>query len=550
MNELDRPPAARSVTPPRMLILAISLALAAVALCSCISQPREESDFVGPARGNPLLGPVPASAPATIPSLPPPIPATGPVRLGLLDAVLVTLRENRDLAVQKFNPPIERTFEDTQRAAFDPTISGHVEGGLSDVPPPVNRVPDYTNTSDGQIELDEFFPTGTTVAVSGQSSYSATSPGGSPLDITRVGISVTQALLRGNDINANLATLREAEIDTRVSQYVLRGFVVDLVAQVEETYWNYALAQRQIDIFEQSLQLAKDQLAETEARIRVGALPETERPAAQAEIALRNEDLINARGELETTRLNLLKLINPSGPDLWNRDIILRDQPFVPTGKLESVELHAQVAMRIRADLNEARLEVEHGDLEVVRTRNGMLPVLNFFVTAGKSGYAESFGQTVHDLPRGSASGYDFEAGIQFSDTVGERDTRAAYRRAVLTREQAQEAVANLLQLAQLDVRSAYIEVRRAREQIDATAASRKLEQEKLRSEQQKLRVGRSTSLQVAQVQRDLLSAQIAEIQAVVQYLNALVELYRQDGSLLSRLGIAAPGKETVPGSF
>ena len=105
-----------------------------------------------------------------------------------------------------------------------------------------------------------------------------------------------------------------------------------------------------------------------------------------------------------------------------------------------------------------------------------------------------------------------------------------------------------MLQLAQVDVRGAYIEVRRTREQIDATAASRKLQEEKLRSEQQKLRVGRSTTLQVAQVQRDLLSAQIAEVQAVVAYLNALVELYRQDGSLLSRLGIAAPGRDTVPG--
>jgi outer membrane protein TolC len=50
----------------------------------------------------------------------------------------------------------------------------------------------------------------------------------------------------------------------------------------------------------------------------------------------------------------------------------------------------------------------------------------------------------------------------------------------------------------------------------------------------------------VAQAQRDLLQSQIDEVAAVVNHLKALVELYRQDGSLLERRGIAAPGQEPV----
>ncbi len=48
-------------------------------------------------------------------------------------------------------------------------------------------------------------------------------------------------------------------------------------------------------------------------------------------------------------------------------------------------------------------------------------------------------------------------------------------------------------------------------------------------------RVGRATALLVAGVQRDLLYSQISEIQAVVNYLNSLVELFRLEGSLLQR---------------
>ena len=50
----------------------------------------------------------------------------------------------------------------------------------------------------------------------------------------------------------------------------------------------------------------------------------------------------------------------------------------------------------------------------------------------------------------------------------------------------------------------------------------------------------------VAQAQRDLLVSRIAEVQALANYLKALIDLYRQDGSLLERRGISAPGREPV----
>ena len=98
------------------------------------------------------------------------------------------------------------------------------------------------------------------------------------------------------------------------------------------------------------------------------------------------------------------------------------------------------------------------------------------------------------------------------------RNARAQYAGALLTREQSREAVANLEQLVESDVRTAYSEVLRAGEQVTATAASRKLQEAKLKSETEKFRVGQSTTFLVAQAQRDLLSSQIDEVDAVVTY--------------------------------
>jgi outer membrane protein TolC len=201
----------------------------------------------------------------------------------------------------------------------------------------------------------------------------------------------------------------------------------------------------------------------------------------------------------------------------------------------------------MRPDLNQARLGIKRGDLEIVKTRNGLLPKMDFFVTLGKSGYANSFGPSLRNLDKDN---YDVQVGLTFEYPFGNRDAEARHRRAILGRRESEEAVGNLAQLVEVDVRSACIEVNRAREQVAATSATRKLQEEKLRAETEKFRVGKSTNLLIAQAQRDLVASQISEIEALVNHLKALVDLYRLEGSLLERRGISAPGREPVDSSY
>jgi len=213
----------------------------------------------------------------------------------------------------------------------------------------------------------------------------------------------------------------------------------------------------------------------------------------------------------------------------------------LPDVPLEPVEDHVEVAMKMRPDLNQARLQIRHGELQVVQTRSGLLPRLDAFITYGKTGYARTFSDATNELDGPS---YDVESGLIIELPAGNRAARARQSRAVIGKQQSIKALENLSQLAQVEVRIAYAEVGRTREQITATAATRESQEEKLRVETEKFRVGKSTSLLVAQAQRDLVASQIGEIQAITNYFKALVSLYRLEGSLLSRRGIEAPGAE------
>jgi outer membrane protein TolC len=471
----------------------------------------------------------------------------GPLKVTITDAILLCLENNRSLVVQRLNPSIQQTLEDRERAVFDPVTNADVSAGRvkeERLARSGSETEDLTtDAAEGIIFLEQYFPTGTTVALEAGTQMNDSSLYDDSFYSTRLGMTVTQALLRGYGTDVNLARLQQARLDTRMTEYELRGFTEFLVAEVERTYWDYALARRQIEIVEESLKVARQQLNETKELIAVGRLAKAELAAFQAEVAAQEQALIEARANKESIRLQLLRLLNPAGPGIWQREVDLIHQPTLPEIKLEDVELHVAVAMRMRPILNQARLEILRGDLELVKTRNGLLPLMDLFITLGKSGYANSFGESIRNINEDS---YDALGGVRFNYPIFNRDAKAFHRRALLNREQAQKALENLSQLVEIDIRIVYIEVNRTKQQIAASSVTRMFNEEKLRTETEKLRVGKSTSFLVAQAQRDLLVSRIAEVRALANYLKALIDLYRQDGSLLERRGIVAPGREPV----
>jgi outer membrane protein TolC len=533
---------------PVTILCGTILIAKAFLLSSCLSlEPEPCCDYIGPeAKANlPDTRQEPAPhKPADTNNVAAP---EGPLKIGIKEAILLAMENNQSLIVERMNPQIKRTFEQEELAVFDPVLGSEVSSKrvlaerLSRAGSGIEG--STVDSITGLVSLAKLFPTGTVLGLEGSTGYTDSSLYSDTLTANRFGLTVTQALLQGLDVRANLARVNQARLDTLISQYELRGFTELLLEEVESKFWDYALAQRQIEIYTNSLNLAEKQMTETQERIKIGDLAETELAAAQAEVALRRENLINARSALAKERLGLLRLLNPSRNIDWNTDIILEYDTSLPDVKLDDVDQHAQVALRMRPDLNQTRLQIQRGDLEVVRTKNGLLPKLDMFIALGKTGYADTFNKAFNNI-RGDS--YDVTWGLVFEEAPINRIARALYSRAVVSRQQLYKALENLTQIVQVDVRSAYIEVTRAREQITATAATRNFQEEKLRAETEKFRVGKSTSLLVGQAQRDFVASQIAETQAVANYLQALVTLYRLEGSLLQRRGVLAPGATPV----
>ena len=337
-------------------------------------------------------------------------------------------------------------------------------------------------------------------------------------------------------MEVNLAEVRRARLDMLASEFELRSFAEALIAEVETSYWDYVRAMREIDIFEESLEFAKRQLQATRDRIELGEIAAAEITAAETEVALRNQALIDARSDKEILRLRLIRLLSPDSFDEgWDLEIEVPDEHDQPNLELDELIHHVQAARAWRSEIHESLLQLENRNIEVIQTRNGLLPKLDFFVTLGKTGFADSFGDAVRNI---DGDGYDVMAGIRAEYALSNRQARASHIGARASRRQAEESIRNLMQLIELDVRTAYTEAVRSKKQVSASAATRRLQEEVLRTEMEKFETGLSTVLDVALVQRDLLAANIDEAGAIIDFRKALVDLYRLDGTLMARRGI------------
>lgn len=464
---------------------------------------------------------------------------TDTLNVALHEAILFGLENNPTVTIQRLMPDVVKTEAREARAAFDPVLG--LTGQRSEMKSlrrlGAQRTPfDLRDRRfDYSLQLSESLPTGTAVSagvgITGSVSNLYTDQFTGGFDVT-----ITQALLRGFGPAANLAALRQARLDVEMSIFELKGVAESIVADIEKSYWDLYLTREQTAIQKKSLALAEQQLDESMERVAVGKLPVLELAAVDAEVAARKSALIDAQSQHEQARLRLLYVMNPPSETFWSTYISAIDRPFIPSDTLDALVVHDSLGLLYRPDLQQAYLALERGELDIVRTKNGLLPQLDLFITLGRTSYSETFSKEAY--PSLSSPFYQVAAGINFAIPMPNRQAAARLQRAQLTREQQEAAVHNMIKMVQWDIRSAYAEIRRARQQIEATRVTRELQEKRLAAEQEKFRVGKSINFLVLQAQRDFTAGQLDETRAMVAYLYALTDLYVAEGTLLERRGV------------
>ncbi|PKO19360.1 hypothetical protein CVU37_03990 [candidate division BRC1 bacterium HGW-BRC1-1] len=473
--------------------------------------------------------------------------AANAVRLNLLPAVFRALEMNQSLKISKISPEVSNTSIDSALSEFDPTVRTGVNTGARESgslsarannTPKGDRDPRESNSrsTDLNASIGGRLPTGTDYTLGfagGRSDTNRTHP----FYDAALNLNITQNLLRGAGCEVNYIRVWTAQNNFVISLYQLQQVTIDLVTNVQNSYYDLYLAARSLDISLNAHDIARQQRLRTEEFARVGRVPSLDVLAAQAEESSRISEVINSAETLRRRQLDLLRLLNPDFFPLgWKTRLFAQHGPILPNEKVDPDD-RVKVALKWRPDLRQAQIDLANNELEVVRSENGLLPVLDFVLNAGLNGLGDSPGQALKYI--GGTDFPNYNVGLQFSYPLQNRAAKASHRRATFQRQQAVEALTNFQQIIEFDVRAAAIEIERTRKLIDSTKITASLRIEELRAEMEKYRVGRSTQLLVNQAQRDTINAALNQVSAEVAHMKAYIALYRVEGTTLQRAGIS-----------
>jgi len=456
-------------------------------------------------------------------------------------AILSALARNRSLAVARLGPRIALTYVPEAYAQFDPYLMSTVSAGRDTFP--INDAEDEVITRDisGNATLSQSFPSGTEVFLSGGLARNRVSPADDWEYTGSWSVGVNQALMRGTGSKVNLVSLAQAQNTAFRSTQEFRGTVLEVVRAVEKAYWQLVLAKETLKIREFSVKLAQEQLQLNLDFIEVGKLSPDARVSAEAELASRKADLVDAQADVEARTIDLIQLLDPEAEAQWSIKFAMADPPDVETVNVVP-DISTRLADMYRPELSQARLDLENQKLEVVRTKNGLLPKLDAFASYGRWSSGNSSSNATEYLDDHNFDHY--ELGLSLELAPGNRAEQARHKRASFKKFQAEAALNNLEQVIQAEVRRAAIEVYRQQQRISATKKVIQSREEELRIEKSRFRVGLSTNLDVLQVERNLIQASLDEVTSRIRYIQAITDLYYAEGTLLERRGVGIDQKK------
>ena len=351
----------------------------------------------------------------------------------------------------------------------------------------------------------------------------------------------TQPLLRDFSIDTTRQQLLVGQKQLEISNLQLQQQLTQTARAVRYAYYDLVGAIGQLQVAQQSLDLANESLKNNQRRVEVGTIPPIDIVEAQAEVSRNEEAVIITEAQVKAFEDALRTLVmNPSQPDFWTVRVVPSEQPVL-TPRTVDVEAAIRNALDKRTDLAQARRQMDQTDITMKYIRNQKLPAVNAIVNYGLAGVAgtrtiydlsggfpiaigaaeRSFGDAVRDIFGNQFKTWSLQFRVSYP--LGTSAADAGLAQARVQREQEVTTLRALELQVAAQVRDAGRQVDTSLKRVEATRKAREFGEKRYDAEQKRINVGLSTTFQLFQAQRDLASARLAELNSIIAYNRALV---------------------------
>jgi len=490
--------------------------------------------------------------------------AQGTLSMSLEECIIKALKDNLGVAIQVLGPEISAEALNQAQEKYIPTLSLSASSRKTenaafsylDAPgdSSINRTQNFNF-----LNANQSLPTGGTLSL-GMTGYRTTQNTRgitiNPRFGTTLSFQLTQPLLKNFGFKINRREILVANNNLGVSEENLKNALMSTVYNVESAYWSLVYSIENLDVRRQSLQLAKDLLEKNQRSVEVGTLAPMEVLSAQAEVATREADLIQAETQIKSNEDQLKLLLHITGEeDKAMTALVPKDKP---TYVVKEVNLDEALAAAIqnRTELKIARIGLDTDRLNLNYAKNQTLPDLNLSASYSSPGIDGTrifysgdplLGVIDHTVPGGIGGALtqtfklqypNWNLGLTLTLPLANVFSRASLAQARLNMRQSMIDLENQKDEIYIEIKNAVRSVEANYKRIIAFTKARELAEQKLAAEEEKFRVGMSTNYIVLTYQRDLASARISELNSIVSYNVSLAALERSMGTNLQSKNI------------
>ncbi len=485
------------------------------------------------------------------------------LKLSLDECVARALENNLSVAIQVLNPEISTTSLQRAQEMYLPTFS--IDYSTRNTEQASYSFLDAVGTAVFNATNDFGFTANQTIPFGGSLSLSLS---GYKTDSNRTGSTINPRYSTTLRFNFNQPLLRNfgnrlsrreiiiARNNLNVSEYQLKRTLMDTIYNVESSYWSLVYSIENLEVRRQSLRLAQDLLEKNKRSVEVGTLAPMDVLSAQAEVATRDADLIQAETQVQSNVDQLMVLLNiPEDEARRITAIVPEDTPtFVE--KTYDLDEALSIALINRPDLEMTKIGLQTEKLNLDYAKNQLLPDLSLsasYWSPGISGTQILYegspinGIIIGEIPGGVGDALkdtfgftytNWSLGLSLSIPLSTFTTKASYVQAKLNMKQAQLEFENQQQQIFLEIKSAVRTVEQNYRRIIAYKLARELAEKTLAAEEEKLKVGLSTNYMVLSYQRDLANARISELNSIIAYNISKAGLERSLGTTLKEKNI------------
>ena len=490
----------------------------------------------------------------------------GPVlEVTLKEVIRLALVNNLEIAIENYNEDLNQEQIIRTRGFYDPTYSMSLGWSSSESPTTsslqaggaitVNNTDRFSfdnqllqNVAGGGI-LDISFINSRNKT---NSSFSFINPRFN----STFNVAFTQPLWRGFKKTDTERQIELFNLDSDINETQFEQRVSEIVQQVQTQYWELAYAVEANETQRQSVELAAIQYENNRKRVEIGVMAPIEITASQAEIARREQEMIQSEVQIIIAQNALKRLLaSDPGASIWNVALIPTETPQlvdVPLSLQESI----RTAIERRPELTQIQLQMEQNDINRNYLQKDGKPSLNLRANFGSNGASGEVFQSVPidtdndgmpddfiqvpnpDDPRfgnfttawTQVVKFEFPVWGVFMDLqipLRNRSNDADLATAVIRERQLLSTMKNQEQMIIVEVRNAYEGLATRRKSLEAATVASRLSSEQLDGETKRFEAGLSTNFEVLRFQRDLAQSQVSELRALVDYQLALTALQK-----------------------